>query len=217
MILTLNVPESLAFGESDFQFSLRILINREVKGFGENHNFANRESNGGFFCVLNPDVRINRDPFPELIDALSDPNVGLAAPLVLDPAGHVEDSFRCFPTPLSIVRKLVTRQRRADYRCGTEPVYPDWVAGMFMMWRNDVFRKLGGFDTGYFLYYEDVDICRRMREMNYRAILVPSARVVHAARRTSHRDPRYFCWHATSMARYFLKVFVAWCKARVKY
>jgi GT2 family glycosyltransferase len=75
---------------------------------------------------------------------------------------------------------------------------------MFMLFRREVFERAGGFDERYFLYYEDVDLCRRLAALGYRVELVPAARVVYDARRRSRgRDFRHALWHLASMLRYF--------------
>jgi GT2 family glycosyltransferase len=154
--------------------------------------------------VLNPDVRLESDPFPALTRALADERVGVAAPVVLAPGGEIEDSARRYPTPLSVAKKAFARRPALDYAVGQQPFSPDWVGGMFMLFRREVFERAGGFDERYFLYYEDVDLCRRLAALGYRVELVPAARVVHHARRRSHgRDLRHALWHLASMLRYF--------------
>jgi hypothetical protein len=83
--------------------------------------------------------------------------------------------------------------------------YPEWVAGMFMMFRNSAYKKLNGFDEHFFLYYEDVDICVRAWKVGLKVLACPSVSVVHDARRESRRNIRYLWWHLTSMIRYFVK------------
>lgn len=204
VILTVNASESLPFAATDFRFPLRIILNEAPKGFGANHNAAARAAAGEYFCVLNPDIRLTADPFPALISGLSDISVGVASPLVVGTEGQIEDSARHFPTPFSIARKLFTCARRPDYAIGTAVIYPDWIAGMFMLWRAETFRKIGGFDEGFFLYYEDVDICARLRRTGFRVLLVPAVQVTHYAQRASHRSLRYLRWHLTSMLRFLL-------------
>jgi GT2 family glycosyltransferase len=84
------------------------------------------------------------------------------------------------------------------------PFSPDWIAGMFMLFRSELFREVGGFDERYFLYYEDVDLCFRLRQHGYEVILVPDARAVHFAQRQSHRNLRYLLWHVRSLVRFLL-------------
>ena len=203
VILTMNLPEARPFDPARFAFPLRVLENPAPKGFAANHNAAFRMSRGAFFCVLNPDIRIDRDPFPDLLKCLQEPAVGLAAPLIRNPAGAVEDSARRFPTPFSILRKALLRPTYIDYPIGDESIYPDWVAGMFMVFPREVFAALGGFDERYFLYYEDVNLCARLRLAGKRVALCTSAFAVHDARRQSRSSLRHMRWHLCSMTRYF--------------
>jgi GT2 family glycosyltransferase len=125
--------------------------------------------------------------------------------LIVNPSGKIEDSARRFPTPVGILRKLLPGSRNLDYEIHGTPVFPDWVGGMFMVFRSEIFHRVGGFDEGYFLYYEDVDLCWRLHGSGYRVVFVPSVRAIHDARRESHRQIRYLFWHARSMLRFFRK------------
>jgi GT2 family glycosyltransferase len=202
VLLTINVAEPLPFRPDSFRFPVKLILNPEPRGFGANHNAAFRQSGGGYFCVLNPDIRFDSDPFPALRQALENETVGVAAPVVLSPAGEIEDSARKYPTFLSVSKKAFARSPTLDYVIGDEPFSPEWVAGMFMLFRREVFARAGGFDERYFLYYEDVDLCRRLNRLGYRAQLVPAARVVHDARRHSHGNLRHLLWHLASLLRY---------------
>jgi len=201
VLLTVNVPELLPFEPAGFGFPIKVIENAAPRGFGANHNAAFRQAAGDRFCVLNPDVRIDRDPFPALLEALQDDNTGVAAPVVVSPAGVIEDSARKFPTLLSVASKVFVAPS-LDYAVGDRPFSPDWVAGMFMLFRREVFERAGGFDERYFLYYEDVDLCRRLGRLGYRVTLVPAARVVHDARRHSHGNLRHLMWHTASLLRF---------------
>lgn len=203
VVLTLNIPETLPPGITGRKLQVRVLRNATPRGFSANHNAAFREAECEFFCVMNPDVRLPGNPFPRLIDKLRDAGVGLAAPLVLGPNGQVEDSARRFPTFAKLAARVLSRRRQPlDYPASTDPYDVDWVAGMFMLFRSETYRALSGFDEKYFLYYEDVDICARLRLAGGRVVLHPGARIVHHARRSSHRSLRYLWWHVSSVGRW---------------
>jgi GT2 family glycosyltransferase len=204
VIVTLNIDEPLIFSESDFDFRLEIICNARPKGFGANHNAAFQTIAGDYFCVMNPDIRLQNDPFPLLLLSAERESVGVVAPQVVNKDQCTEDSARRLPTPVGIISKALYGSNSFDYEIGKHEFTPDWVAGMFMLFPSDVFEKIGGFDERYFLYYEDVDLCCRLGLAGYKIALNPSAVIVHDARRQSHRNVRYFIWHLTSMLRFFL-------------
>lgn len=205
VLLTLNLNEPLTIDIKSYPFFIIIIHNNKPKGFGANHNQAFKHCDTPYFCVLNPDIRLPDNPFPLLINELNKRTSALVAPKVINPEGDVEDSVRKFPTPLSIIKKILLKKRSADYPTDQVIVNPDWVGGMFMLFRSEVFKKIGGFDQRYFLYYEDVDICRTVHQSGNGIIYTPNTSVIHAARRTSHKNIRYLILHLTSMLKFFIK------------
>ncbi len=201
-LLTVNVEETLPFDAAEFGFPVKIITNASVKGFAANHNAALRHAGAEYFCVLNPDIRLEHDPFPALFAQLADPKVGVASPLILNPSGEIEDSARRFPTLFTILKKALLRRCELEHEITGAPLFPDWIAGMFMVFRAGVFKEMGGFDERYFLYYEDVDLCLRLRHAGYEVVLLPQVSAIHDARRRSHRNLRYLVIHATSLLRF---------------
>jgi N-acetylglucosaminyl-diphospho-decaprenol L-rhamnosyltransferase len=204
VILTCNIPDPDPMPSEGLP-NFRRIDNSSPKGFGANHNAAFEHCTSEFFCVANPDVRLTRDPFDELIPCMDDPEVGLVAPRVVDPAGNHEDSARYFPTPASLAGKMLGLGEGRYPVDGEDAVAVEWVAGMFMLFRAEAFRAIGGFDERFFLYYEDVDICARLWKAGWRVQLHPEVSVIHAAQRTSRRKALYMATHLASMARYFAK------------
>jgi GT2 family glycosyltransferase len=204
VLLTLNIPEELRFAPSRFRFPVAVIENARPRGFGSNHNNAFRASRHPLFCVLNPDIRLPTDPFPALAQRLEKAGTGIVAPLVRNSAGQIEASARPFPTPFLILRKALLGPEPPAYGAGGPDLAPDWVGGMFMLFARETFEAVGGFDERYHLYYEDVDICARVRMAGKTVVLCPTVEVVHDARRQSHTRLRYFAWHVVSMLRFFL-------------
>ncbi|MFY9259945.1 MAG: glycosyltransferase family 2 protein [Gallionella sp.] len=217
LLLTINLPETISFVREGFSFPIRQIDNVQPLGFGANHNQAFTHAKGDFFCVINPDIRFDSDPFQSLIQCLHDAKIGVVAPVVRNAQGEVEDSARYFPTPFKILCKAFGKCKGSDYIVGNAPISPDWVGGMFMLFRRAVFQQLGGFNERYFLYYEDVDLCARLRLRGYEVMLVPQAQVVHHAQRSSHRNLKYLRWHLQSMLRFFLSsAFWQWQYQKLK-
>lgn len=203
VLLTLNIPETLAFDTTNYPFPVRVINNPTPKGFGANHNQAFTVAKAPYFCVVNPDIRLLDSPFEPLQACLGDKEVAIAAPLVLNPYGEVEDSARRFPTFKKLLSKLFRAKCTSDYILRDSPVNVDWAAGMFMMFHRSAFERLNGFNERYFLYYEDVDICARANLTGMRVVLCAGSSVVHHAQRSSHRSLKYLRWHLGSMLNYF--------------
>ncbi|MEI6706184.1 MAG: galactosyltransferase-related protein [Methylococcales bacterium] len=204
LILTLNLDETLPFTLDDFNFPIKIIRNSMPLGFAANHNQAFIQATGAFFCVLNPDIRLQNNPFPLLLDCLHDTTIGVVAPLILNECGVIEDSARRFPTPLLIIYKALGRYKNNDYKIDDKLLLPDWVGGMFMLFSQEIFAIINGFDDRYFLYYEDVDLCARLTLRGYKVCLSPKSKVIHHAQRSSHHNSIYLRWHFASMTRFFL-------------
>ena len=203
VVLTLNIPERVPFDLNSFPFPIRVVFNVFRKGFGSNHNQAFKLSQGRFFCVINPDIRLIHNPFPLLITNLVN-HVGVVAPLVQKSHGEMEDTARQFPTPWSIIFKAAKHFFGRPVKQEQFVCKPDWVGGMFMVFDRNVFQDANGFDERYFLYYEDVDLCARLRLKNLSILWLPEVAVVHEARFSSHRNFRYASWHLRSMMRFFM-------------
>ena len=205
VVLTQNIPEDDIPCPASLQPRLRVIRNAHPRGFATNHNQAFKLCEAPMFAVLNPDIRLREDPFPQLTEALEMSSCGVIAPAVRNPSGDLEDSARDFPTPLRLLCKLMGLGDGRVSTKGATPQDVDWTAGMFLLFPANVYSELEGFDEDFFLYYEDVDICTRLWRSGRRVVLHPGVTVIHAAQRTSRRKLRYLKWHLSSMFRYFVK------------
>ena len=197
LILTENVPENLP-PLGGLPFAVEVVRNQRPKGFGENHNIAFARSATPFFAVLNPDIRIDVDPFPALGLRLADPRVGIVAPLVREADGTIADFARPLASPWKVLRRRL--QASSDQ---AQLSRPDWIAGIFLAMRSGAYKDLGGFDTRYFLYCEDIDICARARLRGLRLETAREVSVTHFAQRESHRSLRYLRHHVSSLLRFW--------------
>lgn len=203
IIVTQNVKEATELDSSD-----RVVLRRNPrpKGYGANQNAAFATATTPFFCVLNPDMRLKGNPFPDLLAGFHEERIALVGPKILAPDGKEEDSARKFPTVGGLLAKFAgINDGTYPHSRGKEVFNPDWLAGMMLLVRSETFRSIGGFDEKFFLYYEDVDLCARLRMLGHDIRQERSVEAIHDARRQSRRNPRFTCWHLTSMTRYLLK------------
>ena len=206
IVLVINIPESLDFLDDFADLPITLLTNDAPAGFGANHNRAFAHCTSPYFCIVNPDIRLlHGNPIRDLIAAFDD-HTGACGPLVIDSEGRTQDSARRAPTFARLFARAVLRQRDPDYQPRSHPIAVDWLAGMFIVFRSEAFRTIGGFDERYFMYMEDADIGRRLRQHGWIVQLVPAIRVVHDAQRASHRSLRHLRWHVRSVTRYLTSI-----------
>jgi N-acetylglucosaminyl-diphospho-decaprenol L-rhamnosyltransferase len=187
----------------EFAPHVRLLRNTPNVGFGRGVNQGIAATGAPLVLVMNPDCRLIPGALPELERELGHhPECALVGPRILDPDGSVQGSARGDPDmftglfgrttllrnllpELAISRRNVVANKAI--RQGHDSVPVDWVSGACMLLRRDAFERVAGFDERYFLYWEDADLCRRLRRLGYHVRYVPRARAVHRVGHSSRR------------------------------
>lgn len=207
VILTLNLPEpelAARLRQRAWPFALEITENPAPRGFGANHNQAfaldTRRGSCDTFAVVNPDIRLRGNPFDALLGRLASgtARIGVAYPVQVAEDGCQQDHERLLPTPLRLLRRYLPGATRREARAGGQP---NWVNAAFLLLRRDVYASVGGFDEGYHMYCEDVDLCLRLQLAGWQLSRVDEAVVVHQAQRASHLRWRHLIWHLSSLVR----------------
>ncbi len=155
--------------------------NDRMRGFGENHNRALARADGRYLFVLNDDTELDPGCLDRLVRFMDQHrDVGCVGPRLRYPDGRVQPSAFHFPTPGRVALGAVTLQRAGWVESGGEAIRAvDWVNGAAMLIRTDAFRDLGGFDQDFYMYCEDVDLCRRLWDAGYRVAFFPPAGLTH--------------------------------------
>jgi GT2 family glycosyltransferase len=199
---------------------IRAIANTENKGFAAAVNQGVRASDAEFVLLLNPDTRL-LTPVDELIQASR--RYGLASGKLIDKTGGVQKGFtiRRFPTPASLLFELfgvnrcwpsnpVNRRYRYLDRDLDQAGPVEQPAGAFLMFRRDVWNRLGGLDERFYpVWFEDVDFCRRAVSAGYQIQYVPGVVAEHAGGHAVLRIPpgcRAMHW-CDSLLRYAAKHF----------
>lgn len=204
IFLTLNTPEQCDFLKAlppATRQRIRLLRNERPLGFGANHNRALNRARGKYFLIADPELSImDEDLFQRLEQDLALPGAGIVAPLAMTPEGAYDYNGRPLVTPLSLVRKYLFHR---STQSGTAPsrVDIDWLAGLLMAMPADVFRTAEGFDEGYFMYCEDVDLCLRVQQKGYWVRLLHDVQITHHAARNTRKSLRHLYWHVASLLR----------------
>lgn len=189
--------------------SITLLRMPQNRGFGAANNAGAKAAGGDFLFFLNNDTVITQDPVTPLMELLQhDPQCGIAAPLLYNMDGSYQVSFGEFPSPAAEARmrrisKDAAQQHLMEPR-GTDKSVRDWVSGAAFMMRASDFSSIGGFDERFFMYFEDVDLCRRVRNRGMQCLLVPAARLIHLGGKSyGKKDDRIALTYRRSQLRYY--------------
>ena len=165
-------------------YKVKIIRNNINSGFGGGNMFGVQFASGNYLAFINNDILFIEDSFTPLINFLkNNPKVGVIAPQQLDkdlkPA-YCYDYFHG-------IRRLILgswsidfyKKRKRKKILYNEPFSVDFIQGCFMIFDKSKFAEVGGFDTNLFLYYEEMDICYRLKQKGFESYFVPTTQFIH--------------------------------------
>ena len=182
-------------------------------GFGAGHNIIINQVESKYHAVINPDIVLTQNAVKKMADYMDgNPEIGLLSPRICFPDGRDQILGKRNPH----LKYLVASRLRGDepskllkeyamLDCDlSEPTEIENATGCFMFIRTDVLKSIGGFDDGFFMYFEDADLARRINEVS-KCVYYPDAVVNHVWGRDSKRNFKLMLVHINSMLRYFRK------------
>ncbi|MGG8496017.1 galactosyltransferase-related protein [Tenacibaculum sp. TC6] len=192
--------------------------NRKNVGFGRGHNQILNyiDRNSEFHLILNPDVIFRGMIILKLCEELSkDSELAMIAPKILFPNGEFQYSCRRYPSiielfirrisPLkSLFSYIIEKGQYADKDLSL-PFYPEYLTGCFQLYKTSDFVKLNGFDERYFLYMEDIDICKKIDATGLKKMYYPLEQVYHNLKQESSKKIKPLFYHIVSAIKYFKK------------
>jgi GT2 family glycosyltransferase len=182
-------------------------------GFGAACNLGAGATMSDHLLFMNADV-VAGDTACERLRSSADEDsmIAVVGPRIYGADGTVELSARAFPTPAtgllgrsSLLTKLLSGINRTP--SGVSPAlgssgYVDWVSGACMLVRRRAFEEVGGFDEDYWMYWEDADLCRRLKQRGWRTMLQTDAEVAHSTGSSGRTEQTIEAFHL-SAARYY--------------
>lgn len=183
---------------------VRLIRSETNLGFGRGNNLGASRARGRVLLLLNTDTVTHSGAVETLLDRIDgEQKVGVAGPYLINPDGTFQESRYSFPTVWSTFCTMFWLDvvfRRFRFFAGGRLLHADpeeegdvdVINGAALMIRRDLYELLGGFDPAFFMYYEEFDLCHRVRDAGYRVRYVPSARVEHLVRGSSQARPWWF-------------------------
>ena len=209
-----NVPDGSA--ELARSLGFRAFANPRPRTFAQNQNALIAATGDPYVLVLNPDVRLEPGCVRALVaQAEAHERCGVAGPRLLESDGDLQRSRRRFPTVGgTLVRRTPLRKLVPDVEAAQpahylddvpdRPVECDWMLGACLLLRRAMLDEIGGFDEGFPMYGEDIELQYRARRAGWERWYVPGAVATHDYQRVVDRTflSRRTWWHLRGMARY---------------
>ena len=194
---------------------VKVIENPANEGYARAVNAGAAATASQWLLVLNPDTRLAAGSLARLLaTAATDPRIGCLGPDLHNPDGTEYPTGRRFPSLL--VGGLhaclgpvwpgnpATRHYHMAEVDRSAPLRVDWVSGACVLLRRDAFDAVGGFDGGYFMYFEDMDLCLRLARAGWRVVFDPQAEVVHVGGNSTRTAPyRKVVNHHRSTLRFY--------------
>lgn len=168
----------------------RIIHIDENRGYGYACNRGAEEATGSHLFILNNDLAFRENPLPALLSALAaESRSGAAGPALMFPDGRHQPSWSTFPTLYTEFREAKRQEasRSREEPSASDPGHAtamqarqvDWITGACMLISREAWKAVRGFDEAYFFYFEDVDLCMRLRRAGFKTLVEPRTTVVH--------------------------------------
>lgn len=207
---------------------LKLIFSSRNLGMGGGNNLGIKQAQGEFILVLNPDTLVKADVILKLINYYRlHPETGVVGPKLLYPDNSLQLSCLRFPT---FFMPVLRRTFLGDYFKKQRDSFTmsefdhnsikevDWLMGSCLLFKKELIDKNGDkffpqFDERYFMYFEDTDLCRTVKNKGFKIIYYPLAIVIHDHARQSAQHPWYIAlfkdkmtWiHISSWFKYFIK------------
>lgn len=159
-----------------------VIRNTENVGFSKAVNQGLKIAKGDYLMLINPDTRVVGNAIKNLYDfARANKNVGAVAPMLLDDNGKIQASVYKFPNVINAIKYYFFNNKTAfnKYYPGNKTTKVEVAVMAAFLFPRSTYEKIGGLDEKYFLYYEDIDYCRRMYRNDLSIYYYPKAKVKH--------------------------------------
>lgn len=168
------------FSEKYTQF--KFVENSGNNGFANGCNLGAIYSVGKNMLFLNPDTIANENAIHKMLVSLNaNENYGIVSCNQLNNNGSFEDINRVFPGPLTLfgITRAVYRFLAKETKQDDENIFPDWVSGSVVFISRKWFQKINGWNEDYWMYFEDVDICKKVRDAKGEVVLLKNVNIIH--------------------------------------
>ena len=181
VIIINNDKEDISKLPIDFS-NVKILNSNGNVGFGSGINMGAKEACGEFLLTLNPDTEIISENVKDVLDEFSkDKKIGIISGRTISKKGTTEPwSVGKELTFFDLILNNTGFSRSQSIWNSSKKIECDWATGTALFIKKDLFDKIGGFDENFFMYFEDMDLCKRIRNLGEKVIFFPEFEIYHS-------------------------------------
>lgn len=205
VIIINNDKDDLSKFPLDFS-RVKILNSNGNTGFGSGINMGAKEACGEFLLALNPDTEIISENIESVLDEFSkDEKIGVISGRTTSRKGVSQPwSVGKELTFLELIMNNIGLSRSRKIWNSSKKIECDWATGTALFIKKDLFNKLGGFDENFFMYFEDMDLCKRIRNFGKKIIFFPEFEIYHSSGK-SYLNKKLQKRHYYDSMEYYLK------------
>lgn len=213
-----NSPKPLP--KMKFKFKkIRIIVNNKNLGFGKAVNQAVKIASGNYIFILNPDTVALENSIDLLVKKIeSDKKIGILGPQLIDSRGRILHSIASNPKlpdvlfALSFINKYwpTNPYSKKYWATGVDrniEMETETLGGAALMMSKKLFLKIKGFDERFFLYFEEIDLCNRIKKLGYKVLYYPKAKIIHLVGKSSNNRKLISRHYQTSRFKYLCKYY----------
>ena len=197
--------------------NVKIISNNENQGYSTGHNKIIQQVDSTYHLIVNPDILFKSNVLKELIEIIEkNPDIALIAPIILNSDGTEQHLPKRDPKLLYLLsgrillKYIRMRKFRDAYTMANEILSPiqevEVLTGCFMLFQTNLLKQVNGFDDRYFMYFEDLDLSKRISKLG-KVIFYSNTSVLHRWERGSYKNNKLLFSYIHSMFIYFSKKF----------
>jgi len=196
---------SLDILKKEFGERIKIIENQENKGFAKANNQGAKIAQGKYLFFLNSDTLLKENILVSLLNILeNDKLIGILTPRLLNKDGaQQEKAYGKYPKIIDLIFEKIWPPKKNPE--GEDLFEVDWLSGAALIIRKDLFENIGAWNENFFMYFEDIDLARRVKKQKYKIMVAPFIKLTHLSGQSLKQNSQRRAYYYASQNYYFKK------------
>lgn len=174
--------DSVKFLETNYSDTVKLIKSADNLGFAKGNNLGFKHSQGTYILLLNNDTVLKHN-LKQALHVIKQAQVGALGIKMLGKNNEYRHSVGYFPKAIKLLKLSKLYNKSNGFKTGnfksSKPKEVEWVEGSFLMTKAEIYNKVNGLDEDYFMYVEDIDICKKITTLNYKILYLPNLEYIH--------------------------------------